>query len=300
MFTDWEKCNYWEKPKEAPYPKMSYKRLSGWNELIKNLPLPGLGIYGHYRQEDCSREPFVYLQVNSMRYDINSEEPSFSFKPTAKSKTESIHLTNSLPPQFRKLFSDIDAEELVKILSSMGETPPPEWMRLIEVKEMPVSWHDYVGKYFLGIETENISNDEFEDRVGNLLKALGFDVTQKGHTLPGAYADGISSFDNYAVVYDCKNTSNFFLSEEDKRAIEKYLQDEKKVRKEKNVYSAFIAKSFRQPSKGDLFYFTVNSLIYLLYKKLLLGPKFTLDPIKKILDNKTPLTNEIIDKEWRV
>jgi hypothetical protein len=299
LFTDWEK-GYWESSKEAPYTRRKYTDMHEWNHLKSELPLPGLGIYGNFKKQDLSREPFVYLRIDGMRYDDDSKQPYFSFTPIKPTKIESIQLTRNLPPELQKLFVAIDVNTLMTILNEIGETPPSEWMNLIELREVLVSWRDYIGKYFLEIETESLSNDEFEDRIYALLTALGFNVTQKGHTLQGEYCDGIFSFEDYAVVYDCKNSPNFVPSADDTRAIEKYLSDEKKVRREKNIYSAFIAKSFGGQHKGDIFHFNTGPLIYLLYKKLLMGSKFALDPIKKVLENRTPLTDKNIDNEWRI
>ncbi len=299
LYTDWEE-KYWEFPKEAPYPGREYTQLPEWDETKKNLPLPGLGIYSKFKKQDLSEDPFVYIRVDGMRYDENSKQPYFSFTRIERSKTKSFNLSKILPSEAKKLFSGIDAENLMEYLTQIGETPPKEWMDLIELKEMPIRWEDSIGVYFLDIERKNLSNNEFEDRIADLLKALSFKVKQQGHILQGEYPDGIFSFEDYAVVYDCKNTSNFSPSSADIRAIEKYLKDEKKVRKEKNIYAAFIAKSFRQQGEKNVFYFTVSSLIYLLYKKLTLGLDFTLNPIKKILENTIHLTKDIIDKEWRV
>lgn len=297
--TSWE-IDYWSKPREAPYPNRKYFDLHDWEALSKKCPLPGLGIYIKQKDRDYTFVRFVYVRIKGMRYDSITGQPYFEFDPIQESTTESWQLTNKLPAENRPLFSSIQSDTLINILKNIGENPPKEWISLIELKETIISWQDYIGKYFLEIESKNLSNEEFEDRVSDLLRALGFDVIQKGHMIPGAYADGIFSLDNYAVVYDCKNTSNFFPSESEKRAIDRYLQDEIKVLKEKKIYSAFIAKSFEEISRGDIFYFNVNSLIYLLCKKIQIGSKFVLDPIKKILENKTPLTNENIDKEWRV
>jgi len=299
LATGWHPT-YWSTPKEAPYPKKSHRELSDWEELSKNCPLPGLGIYIKQKDKDYRNMKFNYLLIKGMRYDSVSGQPYFEFDPIQESTTESWQLTNKLPAENRPLFSSIQSDTLINILKNIGENPPKEWISLLELKETIISWQDYIGKYFLEIEIKNLGNEEFEDRIFYLLKALGFDIIQKGHTLPGAYADGIFSLDTYAVVYDCKNTSNFLPSESDKRAIDRYLQDEIKVRKEKKIYSAFIAKSFGEISRGDIFYFNVNSMVYLLHKKLQIGPKFILDPLKKILENKTLLTNEIIDKEWRL
>lgn len=297
LATKWQ-SDYWESDKEAPYPDKKYTELPEWNNLSKSCPLPGIGRYFHPDKKDFSDNPFVYLIIMGFRYDPDGQ-PYFNFKSLVRSETKSGTLEGSLPQGNRKLFSAIEQEKMVKILKEFNEKPPKEWRELIEIEKEITHWKDYIGKYFLDIETVNLGNDEFEDRNFNLLRSLGFDVDQKGDTLPGEYADGIFSIDEYAVVYDCKNTSNFFPSAADKRAVGKYLNDEKKLRKEINVYPAFIAKSFAQGNPGDFFCLTVNSLNSLLYKKLLLGSKFILNPVKKILENKTPLTEEIIDKEWR-
>lgn len=294
--------NYWSDSPNAKYPKLKYSALPAWNSLADSCPLPALGIY--FR--DYSREPFVYLKLKGMSYDSQSEEPSFDTQTIGSSNGESQTLIDKLPSSNKwrsgepKYFSSIEPKQLKDILQELSEDPPEEWKKLIQLKEQLATWRDYVGRHFLEIEEKDSSPYEFEDRIAALLNSLNFDVSQKGHKLAGEYADGIASFEDYQIVYDCKNTLNFLPSADDMRAIQKYLSDEKKIRKEKNIFPAFIAKSFKQGSRGDVFYFTVGALIYLLYKRLSLGPKFTLAPIKKILENKTPLTNEIIDKEWRV
>jgi len=296
LATGWE-CDYWESDREAPYPKTKYTDLPEWDNLSKNCPLPGIGRYIKQKDKDFSIEPFVYLEIKGMRYDSDTQQPYFTVKFLRKSNTKSSELENKLPLNKRKLFSVVESQELIEILRDIGEEPPEEWKRLIEIKGKITHWKDYLGKYFLEIEEMHLSNDEFENRVAVLLNALGFKVDQKGHKIPGEYPDGIFSFDDYAIVYDCKNTHNFTPNAEHKRAIEKYEKDERKIRSEKNIYCAFIAKSFKEKS-GKYLYLSINSLLYLLYKKLSLGSKFTLSPLKKIFDNFTQLGKETIDKEW--
>lgn len=298
LATGWQ-SDYWELPKEAPYPKMKYTNLPEWDDLSKSCPLPGIGRYIKQKDKDFSQNAFVYLEITGMRYDSTTEEPYFNFKTLTKSKIKSCILEDKLPSDNRKLFSVIEPEKLFRILQDIDEEPPEEWKKLIEIKEEIIHWRDYIGKYFLDIEEMTLSNNEFEDRVAALLNALGFGVVQKGHKIIGEYADGIASFGNdYAIVYDCKNTQNFFPCAVDERAIKKYLDDEKKIRSERNIYCAFIAKSFKEESRKDMFYLPITTLLYLLYKKLSLGSKFTLSPLKKILDNFTPLRKETTDKEW--
>jgi hypothetical protein len=157
-----------------------------------------------------------------MRYDENTLEPCFSFEPIRSSGIPSSRLSTSL--RIRRLFWAIDFNQAREHLSRIGATPPTEWIELAELRKIPVSWRDWIGGYFLDIERSSLSNNEFEDRIVDLLKALGFDVTQKGHTLRGEYPDGIFSFEGYAVVYDCKNISNFSPSADDIRAIKGYLK----------------------------------------------------------------------------
>jgi hypothetical protein len=292
LATSWK--DYWDSDKEASYHKLKYHELHGWEDLSQTCPIAGLGIY----LKDFKRIPFVYLKITGMRYDL-SETPFFDFKVIQKSKTESQLLCEKLPPQSKKLFSVIDGEQIIKILEEVGEEPPPEWHALLELNHLPtISWHDYIGKYFLEIESESISNNEFEDRIAALLTALGFKVIQKGHKIPGEYPDGVAVFeDKFAIVYDCKNKSNYIPTSGDKRALNKYLSDEKYVREALPLFPVFIAKSFNVPQE-KLFHFTVESLLYLLYKKIVMGDQFNLLPLKKILLNQEELSKEVIDKEW--
>ena len=298
LSTGWEP-DYWESDKEAPYPKTKYTDLPEWDDLSKNCPLPGIGRYIKQRGRDFSSNPFVYLKITGIRYDLSTKQPYFNFKTLTKSKTESHRLENKLPYDKRRFFSVIEPEKLVGILQDIGEEPPEEWKELIEIKEEKIHWGDHIGKYFLEIEEGTLSDDKFEDRIVVLVRALGFEVDQKGHRTLGDYPDGIASFGgDYAIVYDCKNTRDFIPNAENERAIKKYLDDEKLMRSEQHIYCAFIAKSFKRESRKDIFYLPTNSLLYLLYKKLSLGSKFTLSPLKKILDNFIPFKKETIDKEW--
>ena len=44
LATAWT-SDYWESDKEAPYPKNKYTDLTGWDDLSKRCPLPGIGKY---------------------------------------------------------------------------------------------------------------------------------------------------------------------------------------------------------------------------------------------------------------
>jgi hypothetical protein len=194
-----------------------------------------------------------------------------------------------------------DADVTEKVLSLFPITPSEmeNLDKLFGPEKITFSWRDYIGKYFLEIESNDLSYEGYEDRIAVLLFSLGFIVTQKGHKIMGEYADGIAAFtDDHAIVYDCKNMQDFFMTATEERAIKKYLEDEKNTRNEKHLFGAFIAKGFRGIPKKEILYISTETLLYLLYKKLILGAKFNLLPFKKICTNSILLSREIIDKEW--
>lgn len=96
-------------------------------------------------------------------------------------------------------------------------------------------------------------------------------MTQKGYKLKGDYPDGVAIFGGeYAIVYDCKNTENFSPTANDIRALKTYVEDEEKIHKDKSLFGVFIAKSFGKIA-SNFFYFPVDALLYLLYRKLEMG-----------------------------
>ena len=68
----------------------------------------------------------------------------------------------------------------------------------------------------------------------------------------------------------------------------------------RQLFSAFIAKSFDTNNQRSVYLVSTEALTYLLYKKFRLGSKFSLRPIKKAFVNKALLTKDLIDKEWSV
>lgn len=81
LFTDWDK-EYWKTAKRAVYVNCSYRRLIGWEDLSKECPLPGLGIYSY----SWSDNKFEYLKINNMGY--TKKGVYFDFEPIKKSKTK--------------------------------------------------------------------------------------------------------------------------------------------------------------------------------------------------------------------
>lgn len=300
LCTAWAE-DYWESPKEAPYPKRSYKEFPEWDSLANTCPLPGLGIYIKQKDKDYTNRNFVFLKIKGMRFDKENERPYFSFEPIAVSKTPSINFTQQFPPVGNRLFSAVEGTKVLEVLQTIGEEPPDEWKGLIKFEEkLARSWRDYVGKYFLELIDTDLSNNEFEDRCSELLKALGFKVSQLGHIVIGEYPDGEAFLDEDVIIYDCKNTEDFIPATEDKRKLDDYRDNAKLVHKNKDVYGVFIAKNFGEKQTGDFLFFPVSVLVYLLYKKIALGHNFNLSPFRKILAKRLTLDQNTIDNEWRM
>jgi len=300
LCTAWD-SNYWEDPKEAPYPKRRYTDLPEWETLTLNCPLAGLGIYIKQKiggeERDYRNRNFVYLKIKGMRYDKDTEKPYFNFEPIKTSGTSSKRLLEQIPSL--PLFSTVKSEDLLNILETLGEEIPKEWIELMMTKKPAKSWRDYVGVRFLELIDRDLGDAEFEDRIADLFKALNFEVSQLGHKAVGEYPDGEIKLDeDIILVYDCKNSFDFDPSAEDKRKLNQYIEDAKNKYKNKEIYGIFVAKSFGSPQQSYLF-FSISSLVYLLYKKLVLGSTFTLDPFRKIICKKEYLNQTLIDNEWR-
>jgi len=139
--TTWEP-DFWEKPQKAPFLKRTYRQLPDWEDLSKNCPLAGLGIYIKQKEKDYKNKPFVYLKIKGMRYNAGTEEPHFFFEPIKKSSTESRTLLDRLLDELgvdikKKLFLSINPEKLINILRDIGEEPPKEWFDLIGLVGTP-------------------------------------------------------------------------------------------------------------------------------------------------------------------
>lgn len=316
LSTVWDP-DYFETDKEAPYPKFNYNQLANWNNLANELPLRALGIYKGNNINQC----FTFLKVVGMRHD-DLNAPHFDFRTISRSNVTSSRLIDALPTNIRRqIFSSIDYNVLLNILKNIGANLPQEWLNTQEniinpvptpniVNDAPTpdivnnvtttsNYLDFIGDYYKRLLTVNLNNDEFEDLTASLLIALGFSVTQRGHNVVAAVTDGVASFENkIALVYDCKNSNDFVLREDFKRAINQYVNDERRRRNEEEFYPVFISRGFVNPNCPGFHCFTIDSLLYLLYKKLLLGNKFSLRPMSIILTNNSEFSKNRIDIEW--
>lgn len=294
--------DYWHKPKTAKFwGKVRYTDLPNWNILANSCPLAGLGIY-YQKRRDCSRIPFVYIKIKEMSYDSKTGNPFFDFDVIGVSSTQSDTLRRKLPLKNQLLISTIEIEDLLRVLNEIGEKAPEEWLHWATDKALPkpsLSWRDYLGNYFWGLEHGTLSNNEFEDRIAFLLRALGFKVTQKGYTVPGPYADGVALHEDIGVVYDCKNSQTYTPIESDIRALKQYTNDEATLHSGKTLYSAFISRDFQTPSQQDISHLRVEPLLYLLTVELIRGSEFNLNPFKLILQKRRELNRQTIDEYWR-
>jgi len=294
--------DYWEKDRIAPYPKRSIRAV----EHLRNaLPAPAIGVYIKQRERDFTHIIPCFLAVRNIS-ENEKGEPLFDFHFVAK--MEGVTSLDFLSKIGQKgLFFTVPQEKVLRALHSFGIVPPAEWRMLLEERIQP-SWRDWIGKHFEEI-LQQISNQEYEDRVAEILKALGFELEQMGNKREGEYPDGIIYSRDFAMVYDCKNRSNYFLDAKDKRAMIRYVQyAQRRIREQKRiekVYFAFAAKSYKEIlrnldsieketlTKGALF--TSETLLYLLYKKLSQGPSFLLVDFEELVSGQI-ITKETIDK----
>lgn len=304
LCTYWER-DYWENDKTAPYPKRSIEPI----QHLKNaVPIAGIGIYTKGKDRDFTAQPPCFLIIRNIT-ENEKREPQFDFHHVSKMQgiTSSI-LLNEIGTG--GLFFSVPKDKILQILEKFEVKPPSEWRELLEPIGIPTpSWLDWIGKHFQDIR-QTISNNEYEDRIAEVFAALGFEVEQFGHKKEGEYADGIAYSKDFAIIYDCKNRTNYFLNASDKRAIIKYVQDAKRRigerRKIERIYFAIIAHSYDKvekvseveketSSKG--FLLTSEAMLYLLFKKLSMGPAFLLADFEELISNQV-ITIEDVKKVY--
>jgi len=303
LCTNWS-GDYWESDNVAPYSKRLTESV---RRLKDTLPLAGIGVYLTREGGDFSTQPPCFLIIK----DITEKEKRaslFDFQYVSKMQgiTSSAFLNKV---GVRKLFFNVSGEKALSILKGLGIKPPIEWQKLLEAElsSTPL-WRDWIGKRFQEI-LQIISNDDYEDRIAEIFKALGFEVEQLGHKKEGEYPDGIAYSKDFAIVYDCKNKFNYFPIVNDRRAMTQYVRHEKRRIKELGIekaYFAFIAHSYEglekisdiekeTSSKG--FLLTSEIMLYLLFKKMSLGPSFLLADFEELASNQN-ITMESVERVY--
>jgi len=297
--------DYWESDKVAPYPKRSIESV---RRLKDTLPLAGIGVYSKGKGRDFSTQPPSFLIIKDIT-ENEKGEPRFDFQYVSKMQgiTSSTFLNEV---GVRDLFFNVSGEKAMSILERFDIKPPIEWQKLLEAElsSTPL-WRDWIGKRFQEI-LQTISNDDYEDRIAEIFKALGFEVEQLGHKKEGEYPDGIAYSKDFAIVYDCKNKSNYFPIANDRRAMTQYVRHEKRRIEERigieKVYFALIAHSYEgtekisevekeTSSKG--FILTSEIMLYLLFKKMSLGPSFLLADFEELASNQV-ITMESVERVY--
>jgi hypothetical protein len=291
--TYWEP-NYWERDRVAPYPQ---RAIDSIRHLKDKTPIAAIGVYTKGKGKDCTSRPPCFLIIKHIS-ENEKGEPQFDIHFI--SQMQGINSATFIRETPRgDLFYAISEEKTRLILEKFGLTPPQEWQRLLGEKTTPLFlWSDWIGKRFQEIQL-TVSNNDYEDRVAEIFTALGFEVEQLGHKQEGEYPDGIAYSKNFAIIFDCKNRNSYFLNAEDKRAVTRYVQYEKRRIEERRnidrIYFAIIAHSYSKvekindieketSSKGLLL--TSEAMLYLLYKKISLGPKFLLADFEELITNK--------------
>jgi len=269
--------------------------------------IPGIGVYIKGKKADFRSMPPCFLVIKSIE-ETERGEPLFDLHFVQKmERISSAQLIAEIGRQ--GFFFIIPQEKVLGALNKLGIHPPSEWKTLLSEKPQP-SWQNWIGEHFLSI-LEPVSANEYEDRIAEALRALGFEVEQMGYKKEGEYPDGIIYGRDFSIVYDCKNRPDYFLDAKDKRAMIKYIQDAKRRIKEKRgigkVYFALVTHSYNQriknlsdieketSTKGTLF--TSESLLYLLFKKLSLGQSFLLTDFEGLVSGQI-VTRENIDKVY--
>ncbi|RSN74562.1 hypothetical protein D6D85_07870 [Candidatus Methanodesulfokora washburnensis] len=304
LCTFW-KSDYWESDKVAPYPKMSTKPVQHLKDM---LPLAGIGVYTKGKGKDYTHQSPCFLIIKGIT-ENEKGEPQFDFHYVSKMQgIKSSELLNKMGKQ--GLFFTVPGERVLSVLKESGIEPPIEWQKLLEIGSISApSWQDWIGKRFLDI-LQQISNDDYEDRIAEILKALGFEVEQLGHRKEGEYPDGIAYAKDFAIIYDCKNSFNYSLKANDRRAIIKYIQDaKKKIKEQRGIeksYFAIIAHSYSEVKNiSDIeketfsigFLLTSEAMLYLLFKKISLGRSFLLANFEKLPSNQV-ITVENVEKVY--
>lgn len=307
LSTIWQN-NFFNQNVDAPYNISEENYNNYWQPLSQQCPLKGIGFYKDHPDGRCqATNNFVYLRINGVRYD--GQRIHFDCRFIGFSNTQSINFIHSLPYINRNpLFSIIDDNIFNTINRDLNLLPPQEWNNitpLIPPPQPPIpntppeEINNFIGNYFLEINTAILGNNEFEDRIYNLLIALGFETSQRGHLIQGAFPDGYAFFNNNILVYDCKNSVNYFPHAEDRLSMDNYVEQAINLFPEfNNHFPVFIAKTFSNNLPVNYKYINVNSLIYLYYKKISMGIDFQLNPLINIFMQNQILTRNMINVNW--
>jgi hypothetical protein len=304
LTTNWG-FNWWQTGGHGRFSgTKASERLPNWKELRKKCPLPAIGLY----TDKFFESEFAYIVIKDIRVD-NDDVPQFEYDFISRGFKESLFLNAKVNRANKKFYFPVDVSLLLESIKSLDIFPPREWIEkfteIPAVNDVPptstdiTNWTPYIGQYFLDLRDTSLGSVEFENRTAALLTAIGFKVVQKGHMFPGPVCDGVASHGgDIGLVYDCKNSTNYFPIQEDMRALEQYYQDEKTKHRGREMFPCFIAKKATTQMQGDKLVMTIEPLLYLLFRKITTGADFTVDPIKLFFTNKWAFTIDNIKTHW--
>lgn len=308
---------YWRKKRRAPFTNLFDSELSNLENNYTRLnaisPINGIGFYKNSLDKTkCSENELIdFINITSIE-KIGDKDFYINFKPVGQSNIPSIDFENSLPPGYRYIFNIIELDKVREVVLNLGGIFPDNKTKGIETdieikeskKEEIITkktlWEQYIGEYFLTLKNPDFQNDnDFEDKVFDLLKAIGFDVKQKGYKKKGSYPDGTAIIDKYTLVYDCKNSNNYYPNIEDINKMKSYVDSEKSDDTKMDVYPLFIARNYSDKiNKSYGQYFNIETMLYLFYVKIRLGNKFNLNKVKKIFKDNLKFDKNWIDNEY--
>lgn len=295
---------YWRKNNNlAPFPT-----LRNAQQIIQNLqninhicPLVAIGYYrGAQNNYNYDYIKIRGAEINAQGHIIVTHDFINS------SHTRSIDLQNLLPPGSGSLFSIFNEDAIIEnILHSLNEVFPTIGGNSVNINPIQRTsveppFISYIGNNFLDLLQNNLSNDEFEDRVYELLVALGFKVEQRGKLVFGSFPDGYAKIDDKNIlVYDCKNSNNFILTQQAINSMNNYLQDAHLKFPNCNLIPVFIARGYNiNNARSGFFFYKIKPLLYLLYKKLKRGIDFNLNNLLPIIRNRQDVDEITIDNNF--
>lgn len=287
---------------------------NNWEQINAQCPMIGIGYYKNSNTPNgtTGNENFEYIKIIGItRNAPNDYTVNFSF--IKSSKTTSNNLRNLLPPGKGYIFSVFNDNSLNQILLQLHEELP-----VLEITATPQvqndinanntqrtpsdinNWKNFIGDYYKELLNSNLSDSDYEDRVYELLIAIGFNVNQKGHIIKGPYPDGIILFENnYMIIYDCKNSDNYFMDLQESRKMNDYIQAESIVNPNKDINGIFIARNYSSNlNRNNYYFYTIDSLLYLLYKRLKKGKEFNVINILRSIRRNQDLNINIIDTDF--
>lgn len=173
---------------------------------------------------------------------------------------------------------------------------------------------DWIGPRFMSLRNGNLTSEEFQKRVNELFRILGFKVIE----FPlGPYPDAVlylpdpyKTVNPFWIVADSKNISGYNMPETDKRAMESYVNSQRLEALDRgldpnNCYFLLIAPSFHKTAEerlrsiqsntrasGGLL--SIKELLNLTFARFKYGSETRIDKFPELLKG-TEITQNKID-----